>query len=71
MEDVLDPLFNRDKISDPPIMNAEIDKEENSNINHRAKFFIKLIKDWIKRPFKLDLIPQVVVFHTKMHPTRG
>ena len=28
-EDVLDPLYNRDKIFDWPIMNAETDKEEN------------------------------------------
>ena len=52
-------------------MNAEIDKEENSDINHRARHVIKLTKDWIKRPFKLDPIPQAVVFHTQAHLARG
>ena len=43
-KDLLDPLFNRDKIGDMPIMNVEIDREENLNINHRARRVIKLKK---------------------------
>ena len=71
IEEVLDPLYNRDKIFDQPIMNAQIDKQGSLDINHRVRHVIKLTKDWIKRPFKLDPIPQVVVFHTTAHPTRG
>lgn len=70
-KDVLDLLIDRDKIGDRPIMNAEIDKEENLDINHQARHVIKLTKDWIKRPFKLDPIHQVVVFHAQAHPSRG
>jgi hypothetical protein len=70
-KDVLDPLHNIDKICDRPIMNVEIDKEENLDINHRAKHVIKLTKDWIKRPFKQDPIPQEVFFHAIAHPTKG
>ena len=44
-EDPLDPLYNRDTIFDQPIMNVEIDKEENLDINHRARHVIKLTKD--------------------------
>lgn len=44
-EDLLDSLFIRDKIGDRPIMNVEIDKEENSNINHRERHIIKLTND--------------------------
>ena len=68
MKDVQDPLYNRDKIFDGPIMNVEIDKEENLDINHRARHIIKLTKDWIKRSLKLDLIPQVVVFQPTTFP---
>jgi hypothetical protein len=45
MEDLPDPLFNKDKIGDRPIMNVEVDKEENANINHRERHVIKLTKD--------------------------
>ena len=31
--DVLDPLYNQDKICHRPIMNAKIDREENIDIN--------------------------------------
>ena len=45
IEDLLNPLFNRDKIGDRPIMNVRIDKEENSYINHMMRHVIKLTKD--------------------------
>ena len=70
-KDLLDPLFNRDKIGDRPIMNAKINKEENSYINHKLRHAIKLTKDWIKRPFKLDPIPQTIVFHAQSFPAKG
>ncbi len=70
IEDVLDPLFNSDIIGDRPIMNVEIDKEENLDINHRSSHVINLTKDWIKIPFKLDPIPQEMVFHAQAHPAR-
>ena len=44
-KDLINPLFNRDKIGDRPIMNAKINKEEKSNINHRARLVIKFTKD--------------------------
>ena len=62
MDHLLDPLFNRDKIGNRPIMNVEVDKEEKLDINHRERYIIKFTKDWIKKPLKLDPIPQVVVF---------
>lgn len=37
---VLDPLYNQDRIYDRPIMNAEIDREENEDINYRARHII-------------------------------
>ena len=52
-------------------MNVKIDKEENLDINHRAKYIIKLTKDWIKRSFKLDPIPQAIVFHAIAYPSKG
>lgn len=71
IEDLLDPLFNRDKIGDRPIMNAEVDKEENVEINHRERHIIKLINDWIKRHLKIDPFPQIVVFHAQACPAKG
>ena len=64
-------MFNRDKIGEQPIMNVEIDREENSNIDHRARYIIKLMQDWIKKPFELDLIPKIVIFHAQAHPVKG
>ena len=71
LEELLNPLFNGDRIGDRPIMNVKSKKQEKLDINHRVRHVIKLTKDWIKRPFKLDLIPQVVVFHTQAHPYKG
>ena len=68
---LLNPLLNRYKIGDQPIMNGKIDKEENLDINYRARNIIKLTKDQIKRPFKLDPIPQIVVFHAQAYPSKG
>ena len=42
-EKLLDPLLNRDKIGDRPIMSAEVDREENLDINHRARHVIKMM----------------------------
>ena len=56
-KDILDPLYNRDKIYDRPIMYVEIGRDENADINHRARYIIQLMKEWIKKPFKLDPIP--------------
>ena len=44
-------------------MNAKIDKQDNLDINHRARYVIKITKDWMKRHLKLDPTPQVLVFH--------
>ena len=70
-KNLLNPLFNRDNIGDGPIMNAKIDKEQNSDIDCKVRNFIKLTKDWIKRPFKLDPIPQMVFFHAQAHLAKG
>ena len=39
-QDVLDPLYNWDKIHDKMIVNTEIDRNENADINHRARHII-------------------------------
>lgn len=39
-QDVLDPLYIRDKIYDRPIMNAVINGDENVDINHKARHII-------------------------------
>ena len=43
-QELLDPLYNRDKIFDRRIMNAEIDKEENEKINHRVRHINQLTR---------------------------
>ena len=70
-ENFLDPLFNRDKSGNRPIMNHEFDREENSNINHRARHVIKMTQDWIKKPFNLDPLTKIVIFHAQAFPTKG
>ena len=39
-QDVLDPLYNYDKIYDRSIMNAETYRDENVDINHRTRCII-------------------------------
>ena len=62
---LLDPLFNRDNIGDKPIMSVEVDREDDLDINHRVRHIIKMMQDWIKKPFELDPIPQIVIFHAQ------
>ena len=33
-KELLDPLFNSDKIGERPIMNVKVDREEANDINH-------------------------------------
>lgn len=39
-QDILDPLYNRDKIYDRPIMNMEINRDENVDIKHNSRHII-------------------------------
>ena len=71
IEDLVNPLLKKEKIGDKPITNVNIDKEEKLDINHRERRTIKLKKDWIKRPFKLDPIHQIVVFHAQACLAKG
>ena len=71
LKGLLDPLFNIDKIGERPIVNVEVDKEENSDVNHGARHIIKMMQDWIKKPFKLDPIPETIIFHAQARPTKG
>ena len=52
-------------------MNAEVDREEVNDINHQARHVIKMTKDWIKKSFPLDPIPNTVIFHAHAYPERG
>ena len=56
MKYVLDPLYNRDKIYDRMIMNLEINKDENVDINNKAYHIVQLTREWIKKLFNCDLI---------------
>lgn len=40
--ELLNPLLNMDKIGERPIINVEVDREENDDINHRARHIIKM-----------------------------
>ena len=33
-KELLDPLFNADKVGERPILNAEVEQEEGDDINH-------------------------------------
>lgn len=69
--ELLDPLFNSDKIGERPIMNVEVDREEGDDINHRARNIIRMMKDWIKKPFQLDPILDTMVFHAQARLEKG
>ena len=51
---ILDPIYNKDKIYDKVIVNAEVVVRENDDIMHRARHVISLTREWIKQPFRLD-----------------
>ena len=67
-QELLDPLFNIDKVGKRPILNAKIDREEGDDINHRARNVIIMTKSWIKKPFLLDPISDTVIFHIHARP---
>ena len=70
-KELLDSLFNANKIGERPILNAEVDREEEYDINHRVRHIIRMMKNWIKKPFPLDPIPNTIIFHANAHPKRG
>ena len=52
-------------------MNTKIDRDENVDINHRERHIIYLMKEFIKKPFKLDPLPQFIIFQATTHPITG
>ena len=52
-------------------MNVEVDKEEANDINHQVRHVVRMMKDWIKKPFPLDPIPDTMIFHAHARPERG
>ena len=66
----MDPLFNTDKIVERLIMNIEVDREEGGDINHRVRHAIRIMKNWIKKPFPPDPIHDTVIFHAHACPER-
>ena len=69
--ELLDPLFNLDKIGERPIMNVEVNRKEGDDINHRPRYVIKKKKDWIKKPFQLDPIPDIMIFYMQSFLEKG
>ena len=45
--DILDPIYNRDKIYDREIVNAEVVVRKNDDMMHKARHVITLTKEWI------------------------
>lgn len=56
IKDIMDPLYNREKIYEWPIMNVEIGRDENVDINHQARHIVQLKNEWTKKPFRMDPI---------------
>ena len=63
--------MNANKIVERPIMNVEVDREEGDDINHQARHAIEIMKECIKKPFPLDPILDIVIFHAHSFPERG
>lgn len=68
---IMHPLYNRDKIYDRPIINVEIGRDENDDIDHRGRHVVALAREWIRKPFQMDPIPQVIYFQATTRPTKG
>jgi hypothetical protein len=69
--DILDPLYNQDKIYERPMVNAEVDKDENDDIMHRARHIIELTQKWIRKPFQLDPLPSAPTLQAPARPDKG
>ena len=39
-KELLDPLFNTDKVGERPILNVEVDREEGADIDHQVRHAI-------------------------------
>ena len=46
--DILNLIYNRDKIYDRAIVNVELAIKENDDIMHKARHIISLTRDWIR-----------------------
>ena len=68
--DILDLIYNRDKIYDRAIVNVEVAVKENDDIMHRARHIISLTKDWIRRPFKLDPLSSALALKAPARPKK-
>ena len=71
LQDLLDPLFNVDKVGERPILNVEVDREEGDDINHQVRHVIRLTKSWIKNPFPLYPLLDMVIFQAHAHLEKG
>ena len=52
-------------------MNAEIGWENNYDINHQARQVVELTREYIKKPFSMDLVPQALRLQARNRPKRG
>ena len=64
---ILDLIYNRDKIFDRAIVNTKVATKENDNTMHRARHVIELTREWINRPFRMDPLPNAPIL---LAPTR-
>ena len=71
IEDVLDPQSNREKIYDMSIMNVEMRRDKKFDINHMAHDIVQLTMEWIKKLFKLELVPHAIPLQAKIHLVKG
>lgn len=67
----MDPLYNRDMIYKRPIMNVEIGQEENDDIQHWTRHVIQLSRDWIRKIFYLELVPNTPILQAPTRPKRA
>ena len=43
-------------------MNAEVGRDEKSDISHLVRNIVELTKEWINKPFRMDLVPQPIAY---------
>ena len=69
--EIMDPLYNRDKIYERTITNVEIGHVENANINHQGQHVVELIREWIRKPFWMDPISQALPLQDITQTNKG
>ena len=51
-------------------MNADIGQKDSDNLQNQAKHIIQFVKDWVKKTFHLEIVPNVPILQAIIRPKK-